>query len=124
LVQSSLKTIISFALVKHSSEILQVQLAEAQRERQEVLEQLQQQSLELQQERARREAQEQQMASVLAWMQSLGQHAGFSVPPPPITVPVPTPLPPHLRFGSPVSIISLVLFLYNMYISKLDIQLM
>ena len=84
---------------------------------------LQQQSLELQQERARREAQEQQMASVLAWMQSLGQHAGFSVPPPPIVAPVPvTPLA-HLWFGTPVSIIPLVLFLYNMYLCKLAIQL-
>ena len=103
---------------------MQTRLEEAERARQEMQEALQQQSLELQQERARREAQEQQMASVLAWMQSLGKHAGFSVPPPPITVPVATPLPPHVRFGSPVSIISLVLFLYNMYISKLDIQLM
>ena len=102
---------------------MQTRLEEAERARQEMQEALQRQSLELQQERAAREAQEQQMASVLAWMQSFGQHAGFSVPPPPISVPVPTPLPPHLRFGSPVSIISLVLFLYNMYISKLAIQL-
>jgi len=64
----------SFALLKHWSEILQARLEEEARQRQDL-------AAQLQSERTTREAQAQRMAEMMQFMQTLGQHTGLAVPP-------------------------------------------
>jgi hypothetical protein len=79
---------------------LQALLEDEMRQRQKLEAKHQRMALQLHDERAQREAQAQQLADIMQFLQGLGQHTGFSLP---LGLFAPRPPPPLVFHATPVS---------------------